>query len=84
MPDTEPAQGMAAAQRLRETVAALKISTDCGRTVTLTVSIGLAKAALGIEGIEEPVKRADAALYEAKRLGRNRVEIYNPSEPARG
>ena len=84
MPDTGPDQGMAAAQRLRETIAALEISTDTGGTVSLTVSIGMAEAALDAEEIDEPIKRADTALYQAKRLGRNRVEISTAQEPTRG
>ena len=84
MPDTGPDQGMTAAQRLRETVAALEISTDSDSTVGLTVSIGMAEADLSTENIDGPLKRADAALYEAKRLGRNRVEVYRPPGTARG
>lgn len=41
----------------------------------VTVSIGLAVYRAGEETIEETVRRADAALYEAKRMGRNRVVL---------
>jgi diguanylate cyclase (GGDEF)-like protein len=40
-----------------------------------TVSIGLAVYQAGKETIEETVRRADAALYDAKRNGRNRVVV---------
>lgn len=40
-----------------------------------TVSIGLAVYHAGEETIEETVRRADAALYDAKRQGRNRVVV---------
>jgi diguanylate cyclase (GGDEF)-like protein len=39
----------------------------------VTVSIGVAGAALGMPAFEAMLKRADEALYEAKRSGRNRV-----------
>jgi len=42
-------------------------------TTGATVSIGLAAYRAGEETIEETVRRADAALYDAKRQGRDRV-----------
>jgi diguanylate cyclase (GGDEF)-like protein len=47
--------------------------------IGLTVSIGLATATPGMSGIETLIKRADDALYEAKRSGRDRVAIASPS-----
>ncbi|KQB07744.1 GGDEF domain-containing protein [Vibrio metoecus] len=40
----------------------------------LTCSIGIAQ--MGDERITETVSRADEALYRAKRLGRNRIEVH--------
>jgi PleD family two-component response regulator len=51
-----------------------------GRSVKATVSIGLADASEC--PIEIALKRADEALYEAKRLGRNRVMLSAPPAPA--
>ena len=41
--------------------------------VKLSVSIGVASATLSMSGIEALMKRADLAMYEAKRGGRDRV-----------
>ena len=43
-----------------------------GQIVDLSASLGAAIHAPG-EAIEKTLTRADAALYEAKNLGRNRV-----------
>ncbi|WP_084536494.1 GGDEF domain-containing protein [Azospirillum halopraeferens] len=61
------------AERLRILVAEHRF-TVAGRPFTVTASIG---AALhdGHPDYEHTVRKADAALYEAKRLGRNRVVI---------
>ncbi|MDB5413229.1 MAG: hypothetical protein JWR10_1564 [Rubritepida sp.] len=53
-----------------------------GQRISVTVSLGLAMAAAG-EAAAHLIERADAALYEAKRGGRNRV-CSDPPMPAAG
>jgi len=49
----------------------------------ITVSIGVAEAQVAGEGPEDVIRRADAALYQAKQRGRNRVELADgPVAPA--
>jgi len=48
---------------------------------SLTVSIGLAEYPDGGETPEELIATADAAMYEAKGAGRNRVVMAGTSEP---
>lgn len=63
------------AQRLRESVAASELLLDNGAAIRYTVSIGLALPRTADEAVEDVLKRADTAMYSAKKNGRNRVEI---------
>ncbi len=84
LPGTTLAGARTAAERIRQAIAEQPV--ECGpRPVSVTVSIGIAElqnrfAALRSqdlpavdETVEALVERADAALYEAKRRGRNAV-----------
>jgi len=73
LPDTEVEQARSIAERLRTMVAANEvISGDL--TFKITVSIGIAPSTQ--EGsLEDFFAAADRALYRAKELGRNRVEV---------
>lgn len=78
-PETPPAGGLQAGERIRKKIAANPIETGNGN-LWLTVSVGAA----GIEEVtpdmanelDELLKRADNALYEAKQTGRNRTVLY--------
>jgi diguanylate cyclase (GGDEF)-like protein len=72
MPDAALAEGARAAERARAALAAL--SLGAGR---LTASFGVAELHPG-EPARALVRRADAALYRAKALGRDRVETAGP------
>ncbi len=76
MPETSSEAGSAAAKRLLATTASLGLVTDSGMRAPVTVSIGMAETPLGTEEIKEAIKKADTALYRAKKKGRNRVEVY--------
>jgi len=66
LPDTDAAEALAVAERLR---AAAAVEADLPRC---QVSIGVATARAE-DSLESLINRADAALYEAKAQGRNRV-----------
>lgn len=72
-PEISPAEAAALAERLRASCSDAEIGLPDGRTVKVTVSMGLADASEC--PIEIALKHADDALYEAKRLGRNRVVL---------
>lgn len=48
------------------------------RSVSVTVSIGVAEPSTRNHNVEQVIRAADKALYRAKEAGRNRVEIDSP------
>lgn len=76
MPDTDFQQAQGVAERVRNAVAERAFDNGEGRSLTVTVSIGLALNDERADTPESLLKRADVALYRAKREGRNRV-VYD-------
>ena len=60
-------------ETIREAVENLELSTDNGDIIKFTISEGVAKAAKDMKSLDELLKKADDAMYEAKGKGRNRV-----------
>jgi diguanylate cyclase (GGDEF)-like protein len=71
------------AQRLREQLAATPLQTQ-DLSVPMTVSVGVAAARCGDAQWEDVLRRADEAMYHAKRHGRNRVSVHGIDVPAAG
>lgn len=82
--DVDALRAARAAYRIMDTVSSKGFDVD-GKTLQVTVSLGVADLGMLVEPTAEAlIEAADAALYVAKRNGRNRVEIYDPeSEPTR-
>lgn len=79
LPDT-PLEGAATlAERLRVTMEKGRIDRgDAGEWVgNITISLGIAAHCAG-EPFDEFMRRADQALYESKRSGRNRLTVARP------
>ncbi|PWC89468.1 transcriptional regulator [Azospirillum sp. TSH100] len=75
LPDSSRADGVTIAERLRSGLAALAIELPDGRCFQLTGSFGLTEVRPLGDTVESVLGRADQALYRAKALGRNRVEV---------
>jgi len=76
LPDTSAERAMLAAERLRAAFEELEGMQTSNGTMSspVTVSIGIGELAAG-EDMASLLRRADAALYRAKELGRNRSEL---------
>ena len=77
-PQTDAPSGAALAERVRRTVAETRVVLDDGRSVSVTVSAGVAALDPGDDAttsVDDLLRRVDAALYGAKRAGRDRIEL---------
>jgi diguanylate cyclase (GGDEF)-like protein len=73
LPEADQTGALALAERLRETIAAAPMD------FSMTVSVGVSHVLPGETEAGAALVRADQALYSAKRAGRNRVALYEPS-----
>jgi diguanylate cyclase (GGDEF)-like protein len=73
LPGTDLDGALHVAERLRQGVVDTRLLT-CGNNYMMTVSIGLVLVDPD-EDLATALARADHALYEAKRNGRNRIEV---------
>lgn len=72
LPETGLDEALAAAERFRAGLAREPLDYQ-GKSIPVTVSIGVTTLRQDDRRIEDVIKRADAALYRAKHEGRNRV-----------
>jgi two-component system cell cycle response regulator len=74
MPETDMSVAAAVAERLRRRIASEPFSIQQGTgSIEVTISVGIATLDQRSENGANILKRADQALYRAKRDGRNRV-----------
>jgi diguanylate cyclase (GGDEF)-like protein/PAS domain S-box-containing protein len=79
--EREPARIVAFAETIRRTLRAPIAFND--REIFLTASIGLALAENHAHRTEEVLKDAELAMYYAKRIGGDRIEIFKPAMRSR-
>ena len=81
LPKTDQKEAQQIAQRMLEEVRDLKIEHRTSLTSNyVTVSCGIASVYVSSqESTQTLIEQADKALYQAKKLGRNRVTIYESS-----
>ena len=82
LPDTALADAIGVAERVRRTFEYIQIETPGGPAAT-TVSIGIAATQHAVD-IDVLLAAADAAVYEAKARGRNRLVVAEPSTVLQG
>ena len=71
LPQTTSMEALTIAERLR-----VKIATTSFPNTQVTVSIGVATCSNALKTPQELIAAADTALYDAKRNGRNNVQLY--------
>lgn len=81
LPETTPAQALIAVERVRKVVGGSPVILPDGSEVTVTLSGGIATLEEG-ESVETAMDRADKAMYRAKGLGRDRVEVFGIYDPS--
>ncbi|WP_198506864.1 sensor domain-containing diguanylate cyclase [Dyella ginsengisoli] len=81
LPQTRIDSAEPVADRLREALSGVRVPDANGGTLGFTVSIGLAQRSGPWESASELLLRADRALYQAKREGRNRVIVAPLAHP---
>ncbi len=72
LPETSPDDALALAERLRAGLQA-QVVRHQGQALVVTVSVGVAQILADDADEDAALARADAALYQAKAAGRNRV-----------
>lgn len=81
MPETTLARGLRIAERLRRRVSDKPFDLGGGQSAAVTVSIGLATLRPEDSQSGSLVRRADLAMFEAKKSGRNRVKVAADESP---
>jgi diguanylate cyclase (GGDEF)-like protein len=76
LPDTEIAAALEIAERVRAAIAEITLP---GSDVSVTASLGVAGFPDHASTLDRLERLADAALYVAKRQGRDRVELAEPA-----
>jgi diguanylate cyclase (GGDEF)-like protein/PAS domain S-box-containing protein len=72
LPETDLAAAKLVAERIRAGAEATSVEWD-DTVISFTLSLGLVQAQSRDEGIEDLIRQADEALYQAKHNGRNQV-----------
>jgi diguanylate cyclase (GGDEF)-like protein len=77
MPGTRAeVEGVALATRLREALSRTPIAADTGARIPVTASWGVSGILPQDESADDVLRRADEALYQGKRSGRDKVVLF--------
>ena len=76
LPRTESKTAVQIAERLRLTIANSPIETQQGN-LSVTISVGISRSGEVATSLDDLLRYADEALYEAKRTGRNRCVTHS-------
>jgi len=78
LPETDCDETVNVAERMRKSIAAIKIDSGQGAEISMTVSAGVATLSDAEDSLDNLLKRADQALYRAKAEGRDCLRVAKP------
>ncbi len=76
LPAASQEAGLQVLERMRASIASLRLTAPSGERIPVTATFGLAQLSVDLS-VEESLDQADNALYDGKRAGRNRVAAWN-------
>lgn len=77
-PETDLSAATATAVRIHRAIQDDAFASSAGERIPATVSVGVAASPGSVDDPEELFRSADAALYDAKRAGKDRVVVSPP------
>jgi len=80
LPEVSQEQAALVAERVCQDIEGMQIELPSGETINITISVGFAMLKPSDKALDELIKKADLALYQAKKEGRNRVVHFCPIE----
>ena len=75
LPEIDMFAATGVAERLRQVIADTGIHAEKNGPIRITASLGVGRLSTTIKDLEALLQNADRAMYHAKSIGRNRVEI---------
>ena len=78
--NTSADQAVVVAEKLRERMEVFEVDSQPYK-INRTISLGVMGYHYSISSFEELVDKADKALYKSKALGKNRLTLYNMTDP---
>ena len=78
LPNTDHIKAFLIGERLRKAAEEHPFIINHNKSVNMTLSLGIASYPEMASSDSDLVRKADLAMYEGKRLGKNRVVLYSP------
>ncbi|MCH4887621.1 diguanylate cyclase [Acidaminobacter sp. JC074] len=78
--NTSQDQALVVAEKLRERIEAFEVDAQPHK-INRTISLGVMGYHYSISSFDELIDKADKAMYKSKMMGKNRITLYNMTDP---